>query len=201
MPNSDTPVSAEHPHNLEAYLHTMEHDLRLRIDSGALTDPLMIGIHTGGVWVAKRLHAALGLSEPLGKLSIAFYRDDFTHIGLHPQVSPSSLPFDIEGRNIILVDDVLYTGRTIRAAMNELFDFGRPSRVLLVTECSMASNIQAELPGVDFVKPCNLCPHMKRITLPKILDSLVSMTEEVVVDPAIADRARLAVERMVNLKQ
>ncbi len=77
----------------------------------------------------------------------------------------------------------------------------RPSRVLLVTECSMASNIQAELPGVDFVKPCNLCPHMKRITLPKILDSLVSMTEEVLVDPAIADRARLAVERMVNLKQ
>ena len=77
----------------------------------------------------------------------------------------------------------------------------RPARVLLVTECSMASNIQAELPGVDFVKPCNLCPHMKRITLPKILDSLVNMTEEVVVDPAIADRARLAVERMVNLKQ
>ncbi len=77
----------------------------------------------------------------------------------------------------------------------------RPSRVLLVTECSMASNIQAELPGVDFIKPCNLCPHMKRITLPKILDSLVSMTEEVLVDPAIADRARLAVERMVNLKQ
>jgi quinolinate synthase len=65
----------------------------------------------------------------------------------------------------------------------------------------MASNIQAELPDVDFVKPCNLCPHMKRITLPKILDSLVSMTEEVLVDPAIADRARLAVERMVNLKQ
>ncbi|WP_421581393.1 quinolinate synthase NadA [Shinella sp. M31] len=77
----------------------------------------------------------------------------------------------------------------------------RPSRVLLVTECSMASNIQAELPDVDFVKPCNLCPHMKRITLPKILDSLVNMTEEVLVDPAIADRARLAVERMVNLKQ
>jgi quinolinate synthase len=77
----------------------------------------------------------------------------------------------------------------------------RPERVLLVTECSMASNIQAEVQGVDFVKPCNLCPHMKRITLPKILDSLLNMTEEVLVDPAIADRARLAVERMVNLKQ
>jgi quinolinate synthase len=77
----------------------------------------------------------------------------------------------------------------------------RPARVLLVTECSMASNIQAEVPDVDFIKPCNLCPHMKRITLPKILDSLLFMTEEVLVDPAIAGRARLAVERMVNLKQ
>lgn len=77
----------------------------------------------------------------------------------------------------------------------------RPPRVLLVTECSMASNIQAEVEGVDFIKPCNLCPHMKRITLPKILDSLLTMTEEVLIDPLIADRARLAVERMVNLKQ
>jgi len=65
----------------------------------------------------------------------------------------------------------------------------------------MASNIQAEIRDVDFVKPCNLCPHMKRITLPKILDSLLHMTEEVTVDPAIAGRARLAVERMINLKQ
>ncbi|KQS80535.1 quinolinate synthetase [Rhizobium sp. Leaf384] len=77
----------------------------------------------------------------------------------------------------------------------------RPPKVLLVTECSMASNIEAEVEGVDFVKPCNLCPHMKRITLPKILDSLLTMTDEVVIDPDIADRARLAVERMINLKQ
>ena len=75
----------------------------------------------------------------------------------------------------------------------------RPQKVLLVTECSMASNVEAETPGVEFVKPCNLCPHMKRITLPKILDSLVFMKEEVTIDPQIADRARLAVERMVNL--
>ena len=76
----------------------------------------------------------------------------------------------------------------------------RPPRVLLVTECSMAFNIESEIQGVEFIKPCNLCPHMKRITLPKILDSLLFMTEEVVVDPAIAGRARLAVERMINLK-
>jgi quinolinate synthase len=76
----------------------------------------------------------------------------------------------------------------------------RPKRIVMVTECSMADNVQAELPDVEFVRPCNLCPHMKRITLPKILDSLVHMQEEVVIDPAIAARARRAVERMVHLK-
>jgi len=76
----------------------------------------------------------------------------------------------------------------------------KPKRVVMVTECSMADNVQAELPDVDFVKPCNLCPHMKRITLPKILDSLVYLKEEVTVDPAIAAKARRAVERMVHLK-
>ncbi|PRD45855.1 quinolinate synthase [Phyllobacterium phragmitis] len=76
----------------------------------------------------------------------------------------------------------------------------RPPKVLLVTECSMASNIEADVPDVEFLKPCNLCPHMKRITLPKILESLVFMREEIHVDPALAARARMAVERMVNLK-
>lgn len=154
MSHSDTPVSHDPPHDVEAWLHSMSRDLRLRIDSGELRDPLMIGIHTGGVWVAQRLHSALGLPEPLGKLSIAFYRDDFTHIGLHPQVSPSSLPFDIEGRDIILVDDVLYTGRTVRAAMNELFDFGRPARVLLVVLCDRPGRelpIQADVVGASFM--------------------------------------------------
>ena len=77
----------------------------------------------------------------------------------------------------------------------------RPRRVVMVTECSMADNVQAELPDVEFVRPCNLCPHMKRITLPKILDSLVYLKEEVVIDPAIVTRARRSVERMVSLKR
>ena len=76
----------------------------------------------------------------------------------------------------------------------------KPRKVVLVTECSMASNVKVELPDVEFVQPCNLCPHMKRITLPKILDSLVYMQEEVTVDPLIADKARRAVERMIHLK-
>ena len=91
----------------------------------------MIGIHTGGVWVAERLHKALKLSEALGTLDISFYRDDFTRIGMNPQVKASQLPVNIDGRHVILVDDVLHTGRTIRAAMNELFDYGRPASIKL----------------------------------------------------------------------
>ena len=75
----------------------------------------------------------------------------------------------------------------------------QPSKVLLVTECSMSDNVAVEAPNVEFVRPCNLCPHMKRITLPKILDTLVLLKEEVIIDPAIAERARASVERMINL--
>lgn len=92
---------------------------------------LMVGIHTGGAWVARQLHQALGFQQPLGTLDISFYRDDFTRVGVHPQVRPSQLPLSLDGKTIILVDDVLYTGRTIRAALNELFDYGRPERVIL----------------------------------------------------------------------
>jgi quinolinate synthase len=91
-----------------------------------------------------------------------------------------------------------FTGST--AHMIDWVRQHQPKRVVMVTECSMADNVQAELPNVNFVRPCNLCPHMKRITLPKILDSLVYMREEIVIDPAIIDRARRSVERMVNLK-
>ena len=91
-----------------------------------------------------------------------------------------------------------FTGST--AHMIDWVRNNRPKRVVMVTECSMADNVQAELPDVEFVRPCNLCPHMKRITLPKILDSLVEMKEEVVIDPAIAAKAKRAVERMIYLK-
>lgn len=97
-----------------------------------LTDrSALVGIHTGGAWVAQKLHALLGPEIPLGTLDIAFYRDDFSRMGLHPQVRPSHIDFPVEGAHIILVDDVLYTGRTVRAAMNELFDFGRPAAIEL----------------------------------------------------------------------
>jgi len=97
----------------------------------AAPDTVMIGIHTGGVWIAERLHRALELDTPLGRLNISFYRDDFTRIGLHPRVGPSQIDADLDGRRVVLVDDVLHTGRTIRAALNELFDYGRPAAVRL----------------------------------------------------------------------
>lgn len=91
----------------------------------------LIGIHTGGVWVAERLHRALALKAPLARLDVSFYRDDYEARGLARDVKRSDIPFEVEGRDLVLVDDVLYTGRTIRAALNEIFDYGRPARVRL----------------------------------------------------------------------
>lgn len=96
----------------------------------------LIGIRRGGVDVGHHLlerlsQADVPVEPALGELNIAFYRDDFSSIGLHPVVGPSQVPFDINNRHIILVDDVLGTGRTVRAAMNEIFDYGRPARITL----------------------------------------------------------------------
>lgn len=105
-------------------------DLAAQIRAAQIDAPLcLVGIHTGGVWVAQRLHEALGLSAPLGVVDVSFYRDDFAHSGLKPDVRPSRIDFEVGGSHIVLVDDVLYTGRTVRAAVNEIFDYGRPARV------------------------------------------------------------------------
>ena len=87
------------------------------------------GKSTHVAWIAERLRELLGLPEEIGMIDVSFYRDDFAAKGLHPQVKPTVIPFDVEGRHLILVDDVLYTGRTARAALNELFDYGRPASV------------------------------------------------------------------------
>ena len=92
----------------------------------------MIGLYTGGAWLAERLHAMLKLEQPLGLMDIAFYRDDYNKEGLKHDPKRTKIPFDVEGRDLLLVDDVLYTGRTVRAAMNELFDYGRPRSISLV---------------------------------------------------------------------
>jgi len=90
----------------------------------------LVGVHTGGVWLAERLRELLGLGE-IGQVDVSFYRDDFAEKGLHPQLKPTTIGFEVEGCHLILVDDVLYTGRTTRAAINELFDYGRPAKIEL----------------------------------------------------------------------
>ena len=112
-------------------IEAMAGQLRELLARRGTADPALVGIHTGGVWVAEQLHQRLNIATAPGRLDISFYRDDFSRIGVNPQVRPSELPFDVDGRHLVLVDDVLYTGRTIRAALNELFDYGRPASVLL----------------------------------------------------------------------
>ncbi|MDG9926465.1 MULTISPECIES: bifunctional pyr operon transcriptional regulator/uracil phosphoribosyltransferase PyrR [unclassified Pseudomonas] len=114
-------------------LPRMAADLRTLLQRRGVDQARFIGIRTGGVWVAEALLRELGLEQPLGTLDVSFYRDDFTRSGLHPQVRPSELPFEIEDQHLVLVDDVLMSGRTIRAALNELFDYGRPASVTLVS--------------------------------------------------------------------
>ncbi len=92
----------------------------------------MIGLYTGGAWLAERLHKLLELKSPLGLMDIAFYRDDYAARGLKHDPKRTKIPFDVNGAQLLLVDDVLYTGRTVRAAMNELFDYGRPASISLV---------------------------------------------------------------------
>jgi len=118
-------------------------DLTAHLNKRSISEPRFIGIRTGGVWVAQALLDALGNQSPLGTLDVSFYRDDFSQNGLHPQVRPSELPFEIEGQHLVLIDDVLMSGRTIRAALNELFDYGRPASVTLVSLLDLDA---AELP-------------------------------------------------------
>ncbi len=136
------------------------------INAQRLTEPILIGIHSGGVWLAERLQPALHLAAPpaassnaspaaspnasLGTLDISFYRDDFSRVGLNPEVKASHLPVAVDGRAIILVDDVLHTGRTIRAALNEIFSYGRPERVclaVLIERPGRELPIQADVVG------------------------------------------------------
>jgi len=118
---------------IDGLIDEMVQGINTRLSTQQISAPVMVGIHTGGVWLAEQLHQRLNLREPLGTLDISFYRDDFTRIGINPEVKPSQIPFSVDDRHIILVDDVLQTGRTIRAAMNELFDYGRPASIMLVT--------------------------------------------------------------------
>ncbi len=146
--------------DVAATLQDMAQGLDALIEERSLQQPLMVGIHTGGAWIARQLHRALGLDEPLGLLDISFYRDDFSRIGVNPRVKPSMLPLSVDDRHILLVDDVLYTGRTVRAALNELFDYGRPASVVLAVLIDRGGRelpIQADVTG----RRLRLAPHQQ----------------------------------------
>ncbi len=115
---------------VQSWMGNLKEQLEL-ILGDSLRSCSMVGIRTGGAVLSEQLHRDFAMEVPLGQLNISFYRDDFSHKGLHPVVEASTLPFSIDDQTIILVDDVLQSGRTIRAAMNEIFDYGRPARIIL----------------------------------------------------------------------
>lgn len=112
----------------EALYQSLVAQLRTRMAGTPAGDWSVAGIVSGGAWIAARLAHDLGLRE-YGIVNVALHRDDYAKKGLHAQAQPTTLPFEVEERRILLVDDVLATGRTIRAAINELFDYGRPAAV------------------------------------------------------------------------
>ena len=158
----------------EKLLDNLAEQLKTLLTDKAIDQPLMVGIHTGGVWVANALHQKLSLEQPLSTLDISFYRDDFSRIGMNPQVKPSNLPSQIDDRHIILVDDVLHTGRTIRAAMNEIFDYGRPASITLVCLVERSGReipIQADVVGQHL--PLDSNQHIK-LTGPEPLELVIA---------------------------
>lgn len=118
----------------EALYYAVLDEIRAAYPTEAFGAPggvAIVGIHSGGAWVAERLAHDIGAFE-WGVVNVALHRDDYAKKGLHSKASPTVLPFEVEGSHILLVDDVLHTGRTVRAALNELYDYGRPASVELV---------------------------------------------------------------------
>ncbi len=134
--------------NAEALYQQLLNHIKTHITT--LAHPIsIVGIYSGGVWIAERLVKDLGLTHNAGQIDVSFYRDDYAAKGLHAEVKPTHIPFEVDGAHILLVDDVLYTGRTTRAAINELFDYGRPARVMLA---ALVDRGGRELPvAADFV--------------------------------------------------
>ena len=140
--------------NIQKLLEKLAQESSEYLKSRKISNPLFIGIRTGGVWVAERLQKLLNNTEELGILDITFYRDDFSRTGIQPTVKPSQLPLSVNDRHIILVDDVLHTGRTVRAALNEIFDYGRPASVIfvaLVVRNGRELPIQADVAGESVI--------------------------------------------------
>jgi pyrimidine operon attenuation protein/uracil phosphoribosyltransferase len=144
--------------DIPSLLDALSADLEATIEERGLDRQrlALVGIHTGGVWVAEHLQRRLALPTPAGALDIGFWRDDFDRQGLPGTIRTSHLPFDVAGRDLVLVDDVVMSGRTVRAALNELFDYGRPRSVLLAALISLPGRelpVQPDLCGAHLALP------------------------------------------------
>ncbi|KAB2929674.1 MAG: bifunctional pyr operon transcriptional regulator/uracil phosphoribosyltransferase PyrR [Candidatus Contendobacter sp.] len=160
----------------ESLIDAMASQLRDLLAERGIAEPMLVGIHTGGVWIAERLRQRLGVAAPLGQLDISFYRDDFSRIGVNRRVRPSELPFDVDDRHLVLVDDVLNTGRTVRAALNELFDYGRPASVLLAVLVDRGGRelpIEAQVVGARLKLPVD---QEVQLTGPELLQLIIQQT-------------------------
>lgn len=147
---------------------------RIKAGLADAQDVAIVGIHSGGAWLAERLAAELQLSDRLGFIDVSFYRDDYAEKGLHAEVKPTQIPFEVEGATILLVDDVLYTGRTTRAAINELFDYGRPARVMLA---ALVDRGERDLPiAADFVADTVALSKGQQLVLRRADDGRFSLT-------------------------
>jgi pyrimidine operon attenuation protein/uracil phosphoribosyltransferase len=137
-------------------------------------DVAIVGIYSGGAWLAERLAREFQLEDRLGFIDVSFYRDDYAEKGLHAEVKPTHIPFEVEGATIVLVDDVLYTGRTTRAAINELFDYGRPARIMLA---ALVDRGGRELPiAADFVADKVTIPEDRQLVLQRAGDGRLTLT-------------------------
>ncbi|MCC7005633.1 MAG: bifunctional pyr operon transcriptional regulator/uracil phosphoribosyltransferase PyrR [Ottowia sp.] len=118
------------------------------------------GIYSGGAWLAQRLAQDLQIQD-VGYINVALHRDDYASKGMHRGTQPTSLPFDVNAREILLIDDVFYSGRTTRAAINEIFDFGRPARITLAVLVDRTELSTRQLPytvdlsGIHMVLPAD----------------------------------------------
>ena len=152
----------------QSYLELLE-VLRKRKASGEVFE--LAGLAMGGAWIAERLAADLGLPH-YGVINVAFHRDDYAEKGMTairtPKTMPTQLPYDVNSAHLILIDDVLLTGRTVRAALNELFDFGRPAKVDLMV---LSDRENRELPiSADFVGETVQAPDHQVLVLEKNTD-------------------------------
>ena len=147
-----------------------------RMRGAVAYDAAFVGIYSGGAWLAERLPALVPGNHPVGYIDVSYYRDDYSRTGLKGGAKRTDLPFSVDGATIVLVDDVLFTGRSVRAAINELFDFGRPACIELAVLIDRGGR---ELP----VEP-TYCG--ARLAVARDLSVVLSRD---------ADRLRLSVER------